>query len=206
MRRCGLCEEAIRLARLLLKLFPSEPEIIGLAALLLLQHARTPARLDADGAIVLLEDQDRTLWNHGLIAEGLVLVDKAMRHQHPGPYQVQAAIAALHGRVLRAEETDWAGIDLLYATLEKLRPSPVITLNRSVAVSKIHGPAAALSMIEPLANQLSGYFYFFGVKGAYLLQLGRAEDARVAFDQAIAKANTAAEASHIRMQLDRLTK
>jgi RNA polymerase sigma-70 factor, ECF subfamily len=202
--RAPLCEEAIRLARLLLRLFPSEPEIMGLTALLLLQHARAPARLDSDGGIVLLDDQDRRLWNRGLIAEGLALIDKALRHKRPGPYQIQAAIAALHARATRPEDTDWAQIDLLYATLERMQPSPVVTLNRAVAVAKVQGPAAALAMIEPLASQLSGYFYFFGVKGALLMQLGRSAEARVAFDRAIALANSAAEAAQIQVQLDRL--
>jgi RNA polymerase sigma-70 factor (ECF subfamily) len=204
--RAPLCDEAVRLARLLLRLFPTEPEVMGLMALLLLQHARAPARFDADGQVVLLEDQDRSLWNREMIAEGLALIDKAMRHKRPGPYQVQAAVAALHARAGRPEDTDWAQIDRLYATLERLQPSPVVTLNRAVAVAKVHGPAAALAMIEPLASRLSGYFHFFGVKGALLRQLGRAEEARVAFDRAIALANTAAEAAHIRMQLDRLIK
>jgi RNA polymerase sigma-70 factor, ECF subfamily len=201
-----LCDEAIRLARLLLRLFSTEPEIMGLTALLLLQHARTPARFDADGAIVLLEDQDRSRWDGKLIAEGVALIDKAVRHKRRGPYQVQAAIAALHARAARPEDTDWAQIDLLYAALETLQPSPVITLNRAVAVSKVRGPAAALEMIEPLAPRLAGYFHFFGVKGALLLQLGRAAEARAAFDRAIALANTAAEAAHIRLHLDRLIK
>jgi RNA polymerase sigma-70 factor (ECF subfamily) len=202
--RVPLCEEAIRLARMLLRLFRDEPEIMGLLALLLLMHARAAARLDASGAIVLLDDQDRGLWNHAGIAEALALLDKAVRHQRRGPYQVQAAIAALHARALTPEQTDWAGIDRLYATLERLQPSPIITLNRAVAVAKVHGPAAALAMIEPLAPQLVDYFYFFGVKGALLMQLERSEDARVALDRAIALANTPAEAAHIRMQLDRL--
>jgi RNA polymerase sigma-70 factor (ECF subfamily) len=203
-QRAPLCEEAIRLARLLLRLFPSEPEVMGLTALLLLQHARASARFDPDGQIVLLEDQDRSLWNRDLIAQALALIDKAMRHDRPGPYQVQAAIAALHARAARPEETDWAQIDRLYAALERMQPSPVITLNRAVAVAKVRGPAAALEMIEPLAPRLSGYFHFFGVKGALLMQLGRAEEARLAFGRAIALANTAAEAAHIRMHLDRL--
>lgn len=202
--RAPLCDEAIRLARLLLALFQTEPEIMGLVALLLLQHARTPARLDADGEIVLLEDQDRGRWDQDMIAEGLALVDKAMRHRRPGPYQVQAAIAALHARAARPEDTDWAGIEQLYATLERLQPSPVVTLNRAVAVAKVHGPAAALAVIELLARPLAGYFHFFGVRGALLLQLGRAEEARVAFDRAIALARTPAEAAHIRQHLDRL--
>jgi RNA polymerase sigma-70 factor, ECF subfamily len=204
--RLPLCEEAIRLARLLLRLFQGEPEIMGLAALLLLQHARAPARLDADGGIVLLEDQDRALWDRALIDEGLALVDKARRHGRPGPYQVQAALAAVHATAARPEDTDWAAIDRLYAVLEALQPSPVVTLNRAVAVAKVQGAAAALAMIEPLADRLSGYFHFFGVKGALLLELGRAEEARVAFDRAIALAHTPAEATHIRLHLDRLMK
>jgi RNA polymerase sigma-70 factor (ECF subfamily) len=202
--RAALCEEAIRLGRLLLRLFPTEPEIMGLSALMLLQHARAPARLDADGGTVLLEDQDRSLWNAKMIAEGLALVDKAIRHRRPGPYQVQAAIAALHARAARPQDTDWAQIDLLYGALEQMQPSPVITLNRAVAVSKVRGPQAALEMIEPLANKLSGYFYFHGARGAFLTELGRAQEARAAFGRAIALANTPAEAAHIRQQLDRL--
>src|SRR6185312_601124 len=183
--RAHLCEEAIRLARLLLRLFQTEPEIMGLTALLLLQHARAAARLDA---------------------EGVALIDKAMRHRQPGPYQIQAAIAALHARAARAEDTDWAEIDALYATLERWQRSPVVTLNRAAAVAKLRGPAAALAMIEPLAERLAGYFYFFGAKGALLMQLGRANEARAAFDQAIALANTPAEAAHIRRHLDRLAR
>jgi len=203
--RARLSEEAIRLARLLLKLFQTEPEIMGLTALLLLQHARAAARFDAAGAAVLLEDQDRSLWNRDMIGEGLALIDKAMRHRRPGPYQIQAAIAALHARAPRPEDTDWAQIEALYVGLERLTPSPVITLNRAVAASKARGPAEALAMIEPLADALGGYFYFFGAKGAFLLQLGRDAEAKMAFDRAIALANTAAEAAHIRGQIDRLT-
>jgi RNA polymerase sigma-70 factor (ECF subfamily) len=202
--RVSLCDEAIRLARILLGLFPDEGEMMGLTALLLLQHARAPARLDEHGAIILLEDQDRTLWNQDLIAEGLALVEKAFRARRPGRYQVQAAIAAMHAQAPRPEDTDWAEIDRLYAILESIQPSPVVTLNRAVAVSKLHGPAAALHMIEPLAEPLSGYFHFFGLKGALLLQLNQREQARVAFDQAISLANTAAEAAHIRLHLDKL--
>jgi RNA polymerase sigma-70 factor (ECF subfamily) len=203
--RARLSDEAIRLARLLLRLFQTEPEIMGLTALLLLQHARSPARFDADGAIVLLEDQDRTLWNRDMIGEGLALIDKAMRHRRPGPYQIQAAIAALHARAAAPEDTDWAQIEALYVGLEHLTPSPVVTLNRAVAASKARGPAEALAMIEPLADALGGYFYFFGARGAFLLQLGREAEARQAFDRAISLANTAAEAAHIRGQIDRLT-
>jgi RNA polymerase sigma-70 factor (ECF subfamily) len=204
--RLPLCAEAIRLSRLLLGLFPSEPEIMGLTALILLQHARAPARLDADGAIILLEDQDRGRWNRDMIAEGLALIEKAPRHRRPGPYQIQAALAGVHAHAARPEDTDWSEIDQLYASLERLQPSPVVTLNRAVAVSKLHGPQAALAMMEPLAEPLGGYFHFFGVKGGLLMQLGRIEEARVAFDQAIALAHTPAEAAHIRLHLDRLIK
>ena len=202
--RAQLCDEAIRLVRLLLRLFPTEPEMMGLTALMLLQHARAPARFAADGQIVLLEDQDRSLWDGKLIAEGLALIDKAMRHRAPGAYQVQAAIAALHARAPSFEETDWRGVERLYATLEILQPSPVVSLNRAAALSKTTGPEAALAMIEPLAERLAGYFYFHGTRGALLLQLGRDAEARTCFDQAIALANTAAEANHIRQHLDRL--
>jgi len=204
--RAPLCEEAIRLARLLLRLFPSEPEIMGLAALMLLQHARTAARFDASGAIVLLDDQDRSLWNAAMIAEGLALIDKAMRHRRTGAYQIQAAIAALHARAAKPEDTDWTQIDLLYGSLEILQPSPVVTLNRAVAVAKLRGPQAALAMIAPLEPRLANYFHYFGAKGALLLQLDRRDEARTAFDRAIALARTSAEASHIRMHLDRLTR
>ncbi len=171
---------------------------------MLLQHARSAARFDANGALVLLDDQDRTLWNGKMIAEGLALIDKAMRHRRTGAYQIQAAIAALHARAAKPEDTDWAQIELLYGSLEILQPSPVITLNRSVAVSKVRGPEAALEMIAPLAAKLSNYFHFFGVQGAYLMQLGRNDEARESFNRAIALANTSAEADHIRMHLDRL--
>ncbi|MFN3572113.1 MAG: RNA polymerase sigma factor [Phenylobacterium sp.] len=203
--RAGLCDEAIRLARLLLRLFPAEPEIMGLAALMLLQHARAGARFDEEGAVVLLEDQDRTLWNGKMIAEGLALIDKAMRHRRPGPYQIQAAIAALHARAPRPEDTDWREIAGLYQALERHMPSPVVTLNRAVAVSKTEGPAVALDLVEPLADRLSAYFHFQGVRGWLLLQLGRKAEAREAFDRAIALAHTPAEAAHIRMHLDRLS-
>ena len=204
--RATLAGEGIWLVRLLLRVFPQEPEVMGLAALMLLQQSRTAARFDDKGGIILLEHQDRRLWDDKRIAEGLALIDKAMRHRRPGPYQVQAAIAALHARAERPEDTDWAQIDLLYANLERLQPSPVVTLNRAVAVNKVRGPEAALEMIEPLGPKLSSYFYFHGVKGALLQQLDRRAEARAAFDRAIALANTPAEAAHIRQHLDHLNK
>jgi RNA polymerase sigma-70 factor (ECF subfamily) len=202
--RAPLADEAIRLARLLLRLFSSEPEIMGLLALMLIQHARAAARFDANGEIVLLDAQDRTKWDRVAIGEGLALIEKAMLHKRPGPYLVQAAIAATHARASRPEETDWAQIEQLYATLERLQPSPVVTLNRAVALEKVRGAEAALAMIEPLASPLDGYFYFHGVRGTFLMRIGKGAEARVAFGRAIALANTAAEAAHIRMQLDRL--
>lgn len=203
--RAQLCDEAIRLARLLLGLFPAEPEIMGLLALMLLQHSRAGTRFDAGGSLILLEDQDRGRWDRDLIGEGAALIDKAIRHRSPGPYQVQAAIGALHARAARFEDTDWLEIDALYATLEQMQPSPVVTLNRAVAVSKLHGAAEALALIEPLAARLSGYFYFYGVRGAFLQQLGRIPEARDAFNRAIALAGSSAEAAHIRQHLDRLS-
>lgn len=204
--RIPLCDEAIRLVRLLLRMYPTEPEIMGLAALLLLQNARSAARFDSNGEVILLEEQDRKLWNREMINEGLALIDKAMRHRQPGPYQIQSAIAALHARAPTAEETDWNEIDVLYAALERMMPSPVITLNRAVAVAKVRGAAAALTLIEPLEERLSGYFHYFGVKGGLLMKIGRNGEAREAFNRAIALANNAAEAAHIRTHLDSLSK
>ncbi|MEA3180997.1 MAG: polymerase sigma-70 factor, subfamily [Gammaproteobacteria bacterium] len=204
--RVPLCEEAIRLGRLLLRLFPGESEIMGLTALMLLQHARAAARLDENANIVLLDDQDRTLWDRALLAEGLVLVEKAQRTGTLGTYQMQAAIAAVHARAARPQDTDWSQIDQIYAALEVLQPSPVVTLNRAVAVSKVRGAEAALKMLEPLADALGSYFHYFGVKGALLKDLGRADEAREAFNKAVSLARTAAEAAHIRMNLDRLNK
>ena len=201
--RLHFCGEAIRLVRLLLRLFPTEPEIMGLLALMLLQHARTPARFDIDGAPVLLDDQDRRLWDRTMIVEGLALIDKAMRHRLPGPYQIQAALAATHARAAHPADTDWVQMNALYAALERLRPSPVVTLNRAVAVSKLDGPTAALAMIAPLEDRLSSYFPYHGTRGALLLELGRTAEARVAFDRAVALARSPAEAAQIRQHLDR---
>lgn len=203
--RVPLCDEAIRLARLLLRLFPAEPELMGLLALMLLQHSRSAARLDEAGEIVLLDDQDRSQWNRTAIDEGLALIDKAILHRKAGPYQVQAALAATHARAASPDDTDWAQIDALYAALERLQPSPVVTLNRAVAVSKTQGAQAALDMIEPLARPLAGYFNFHGLRGALLQQIGRDREARQAFDEAISLANSPAEAAHIRANLDRLS-
>ena len=204
--RRSLSEEAIRLARLLLRVFPAEPELMGLLALMLTQHSRVAARFDAEGQLVLLENQDRSLWDRELIDEAFALLDKALRHGRTGPFLLQAGVAALHARARRFEDTDWAAIDQLYARLESLQPSPVVTLNRAVAVSRLKGPEAALEMLEPLAKPLDGYFYFYGVRGALLRDVGRNSEAREAFERAISLANSAAEAAHIRQHLDALAR
>jgi RNA polymerase sigma-70 factor (ECF subfamily) len=188
----------------MLHIFPAEPELMGLLSLMLLQISRRQARFNTEDEIVLLEDQDRSLWNRPFINEALALLDKALRHRKPGPYQLQAAIAAVHSRAKRAEDTDWVEIDLLYRALERVQPSPVVTLNRAVVVSKLNGPQEALDLIEPLGEKLDGYFYYHGLRGNLLKQLGRIAPARIAFDRAIALAHSAAEAAHIRRQIDKM--
>jgi RNA polymerase sigma-70 factor (ECF subfamily) len=202
--REALADEAIRLGRLLLSLFPTDPEVFGLLALMLLQQSRAPARFDANGEIVLLDEQDRNLWNRTLIEEGRLLLERAAFYQNPGPYQLQAAIAALHARATRPEDTSWKEIDSLYQVLETLMPSPVVTLNRAVAVWKLQGPQAALEMIDPLKSELDGYFYFHGLRGTLLKALSRFDEAREALNRAIALAKSVAEANLIRRELDRL--
>jgi RNA polymerase sigma-70 factor (ECF subfamily) len=202
--RAALCEEAIRLATLLVLLAPGDPELLSLEALFRLQHARTPARLDAQGEIVLLDAQDRARWDREAIAEGLARLEKARWLGQPGPYRLQAEIAAVHARAARAEDTDWAAIEAHYEALEALQPSPVVTLNRAVAVAKRRGPAAALALIAPLEPECAGYFNYYGAKGAWLHELGRDAEARGAWERALALARTLAEASHVRAQLDRL--
>ena len=203
--RTALADEAIRLGRLLSSLFPTDPEVLGLLALMLLQQSRAPARFDANGEIVLLDEQDRSRWNRTLVDEGRLLLERAAVYQAPGPYQLQAAIVALHASAARPEDTSWIQIDSLYQTLETLQPSPVVTLNRAVAVWKLRGPEAALEMVDPLNSELDGYFYFHGLRGALLKDLNRLDDAREALNRAIALANSVAEANLIRRELDRLT-
>lgn len=196
--------EAIRLARLLLSLFPTDPEMYGLLALMLFQQSRAPARFDANGEIVLLEEQDRSRWNGTLIDEARLLLQRAAVYQKPGPYQLQAAIAALHARATGAEDTPWKQIDSLYRMLETMQPSPVVTLNRAVAVWKLQGAATALKMIEPLTKELDAYFYMHGLRGTLLKELNRLDEARDALNRAIALANSVEEARFIRRQLDGL--
>ena len=202
--RAALEDEAVRLGRLLLRLFPTDPEIFGLLALMLLQQSRAPARFDANGELVLLDEQDRSRWNRALIDEGRLLLESAALYQSPGPYQLQAAIAALHLHATTPADTAWKQIDLLYQTLESMQPSPVVTLNRAVAVWKMRGPEAALAMIAPLKCELDAYFYFHGLRGTLLKELNRFDEAREALNRAIALAKSVAEAKLIRRELDRL--
>ncbi|SLN75968.1 RNA polymerase sigma factor [Oceanibacterium hippocampi] len=199
--RAPLCEEAIRLIRLLLRLFPAQSEIMGLLALCLFQHSRARARLDPDGNIILLDEQDRGLWNRTLIDEGRVLLEKALRKHRPGPYQVQAAIAAVHCAAPCAADTDWAEIDRLYGALESLQPSPVVTLNRAVARAKVAGPEAALALVDGLGDALQGYLYYHGVRGALLAEIGDLKAAREAITCALGLAATAAERQHLEARL-----
>jgi len=199
-----LADEAIRLGRLLLSLFPTDPEVFGLLALMLFQQSRAPARFDANGEIVLLDAQDRSRWNRTFIDEGRLLLERASFYQSPGPFQLQAAIAALHARATRPEDTAWKEIDALYQVLEALQPSPVVTLNRAVAVWKLQGAEAALEMIDPLRSELDAYFYLHGLRGTLLKELNRLDEARDALNRAIALANSVAEAKLIRRELDSL--
>ena len=199
-----LADEAIRLGRLLESLFPGDAEVAGLLALMLLQQSRAAARFDANGELVLLEEQDRGLWNRTLIDEGRVLLERAAIYQAPGPYQLQAAIAALHLYATTPADTAWKQIDVLYQTLEMMQPSPVVTLNRAVAVWKLQGPEASLAMIDPLKSELEAYFYFHGLRGTLLKELHRFDEARDALNRAIALAKSVAEAKLIRRELDRL--
>ena len=202
--RAVLADEAIHLGRLLLSLFPTDPEVFGLLALMLLQQSRAPARFDAHGEIVLLEEQDRSRWKRTLIDEARLLLERASVSQSPGPYQLQAAIAALHARATRPEDTLWKEIDSLYQVLEALQPSPVVTLNRAVAVWKLRGPEAALELIDPLRSELDAYFYWHGLRGTLLKELNKPDEARGALNRAIALANSVAEAKLIRRELDSL--
>ena len=171
---------------------------------MLLQQSRAPARFDANGEVVLLDEQDRSRWNRALIDEGRLLLERAAHYQTPGPYQLQAAIAALHLHATTPADTAWKQIDSLYQSLEAMQPSPVTTLNRAVAVWKLQGPEAALQMIDPLKSELDAYFYFHGLRGTLLKELKRFDEAREALNRAIALAKSVAEAKLIRRELERL--
>jgi len=199
-----LAEEAIRLGRLLLSLFPADPEMFGLLALMLLQQSRAAARFDTNGELVLLDEQDRSHWNRALIDEGRLLLERAAVCQSPGPYQLQAAIAALHLHAATPSDTAWKQIDSLYQTLESMQPSSVVTLNRAVAVWKLHGAEVALAMIAPLKTGLDAYFYFHALRGTLLRERGRLDESREALNRAITLAKSVAEAKFIRRELDGL--
>jgi len=189
--RADLCAEAIRLARLLAGLMPDEPEVIGLLGLLLLTESRRAARTAADGSLVLLGDQDRTLWDRDLIAEGQTLVRACLRRNQPGPYQLQAAINAVHSDAPTAAETDWAQILQLYDHLLAVSPTPVVALNRAVAVAELEGPGPALALVDSL--DLAGYHLFHATRADLLRRLGRADEAAGAYDDALALVTNAAE-------------
>jgi RNA polymerase sigma-70 factor (ECF subfamily) len=193
--RHDLCEEAIRLARLLARLMPGEPEVLGLLALMLLQDSRRAARVDADGDLVTLEDQERALWDREKIGEGDAVLESAARIGRPGPYQVQAAIAVCHASANTAPDTDWPVIVRLYDRLLQLAPSPVVRLNRAVAVAMADGPQAGLALVEQLAGAgvLEDYGLLWATRADLLRRLGRAEEAAVAYREALARAGTDAE-------------
>jgi RNA polymerase sigma-70 factor (ECF subfamily) len=199
--RHDLCAEAIRLARTLTTLMPDDPEVLGLTALLLLQHSRRDARLDADGEPVTLEDQDRGRWHRDEIAEGLALLDAALRRREPGPYQVQAAIAACHARAERAADTDWPQIAALYGKLAELTPSPVVRLNRAVAVAMADGPAAGLALVDELGDELAGYRQVPATRADLLRRLGRSSEAAAAYREALAMTESDAERRFLRRRL-----
>jgi RNA polymerase sigma-70 factor, ECF subfamily len=181
--RDELCAEAIRLARILLELMPDEPEVHGLLALLLLTESRRPARTASDGSLVRLADQDRSLWNRELIDEGQALVRACLRRNMPGPYQIQAAIAAVHSDAATAEQTDWSQIVRLYDQLLQIAPTPIVRLNRAVAVAELDGPAAAIAEVDRL--DLDNYYLFHATRGDLLHRLGRDAEAAEAYDAAL---------------------
>ncbi|GIJ45033.1 RNA polymerase subunit sigma-24 [Virgisporangium aliadipatigenens] len=184
--RPSLCQEALRLGRLLAGLVPGAAEVHGLVALMELQASRTAARTDADGAPVLLPDQDRRRWDRLLIRRGLASLARAEEISAVGPYTLQAAIAACHARALHPEETDWERIAALYRVLVHVQPSPIVELNRAVAVGMATGPLSGLAVVEPLAASLDGYALFHAVRGDLLERLGRDAEARAAFGRAAA--------------------
>ena len=201
--RPDLSGEAIRLGRLLAGLMPDEPEAAGLLALMLLQDARSAARLDAQGELVSLEDQDRTRWDRAKIAEGIALLEAALRRQRTGPYQVQAAIAACHAEALTAGDTDWAQIALLYAELRTFMPSPVVDLNRAVAVAMAEGPEAGLALVDELAanGNLAAYYLLPATRADLLRRLNRRPEAVASYRAALHLAPTEPERRYLAKRL-----
>jgi RNA polymerase sigma-70 factor, ECF subfamily len=201
--REDLCAEAIRLARLLAELMPDEPEVMGLLALMRLAESRRGTRTTSDGDLVLLSDQDRGRWDPGLIAEGQAIVRQCLRRNQPGPYQIQAAINAVHSDAPSAAATDWRQILQLYDQLLSLAPSPVVALNRAVAVAEVEGPDAALALVDGL--DLGGYRLFHAIRADLLRRLGRDAEAAQAYEAAIARTENAAEREFLRRRREALT-
>ena len=199
--RTDLAAEAARAVRLLAGLMPDEAEVHGLRALILLQHSRRAARIAADGSLVLLEDQDRSAWDGDAIREGIEALELAERLRRPGPYQLQAAIAACHAIAPSFEATDWTTIARVYALIEQMSPSPVVALNRAVAISFADGPQAALSLLADLADRLDGYHPFHAAQGDVLRRLGRRADALVAYRRAVRLAPTSAERAFLKRRI-----
>jgi RNA polymerase sigma-70 factor (ECF subfamily) len=202
--RRDLSAEAIRLTRLLVALMPDEPEAAGLLALMLLSDARMPAR-GGDADVVLLKDQDRSLWDRSLIVEGQALVLACMRRRQLGPFQIQAAIQALHCAAARYEETDWAAIVRFYDRLIAIMPTPVVALNRAVAVAETDGPEAGLALLDGVAEELDGYHLLHASRGSMLARLGRPQEAADSYDRAAALARTDAEVAFLSRRRTELT-
>ena len=192
----GLCVEAVRMARILDTLMPEEPEVAGLLALLLLTESRRASRTRADGSLVLLGEQDRTQWDGALIAEGHAIVRRCLQRNRPGPYQLQAAINAVHADAASVERTDWRQIVALYDQLFAAAPTPVVALNRAIAVAEVDGPGAGLELVEKL--DLDGYYLFHATRADLLLRLGRDDEAAAAYARAAAQAPTDAEKDFFR--------
>jgi RNA polymerase sigma-70 factor, ECF subfamily len=201
--REDLCAEAIRLGRLLAGLMPDEAEAAGLLALMLLIEARRATRTTGDGGLVLLADQDRSRWDHGLIAEGQAIVRRCLRRNQPGPYQIQAAINAVHSDAPSAAATDWGQILQLYDQLAVIAPGPVVALNRAVAVAETGGPAAALTLVDRL--DLQDYYLFHAIRADLLRRLGRDGQAALAYEAAIARAGNAAERDFLERRRQEVT-
>lgn len=201
--RRELCAEAIRLGRALGSLMPDEPEVLGLLALMLLQDSRRDARVGAGGEVVLLEDQDRSSWDAQEIGEGKELVERALRRRRPGPYQIQAAIAALHASAPRAVETDWRQIAALYADLTRMTRSPVVELNRAVAVAMAHGPEHGLEIVERLhtSGELDGYKLLHATRADLLRRLGRVDEAAGAYERALEQTSNRTEREFLERRL-----
>ena len=199
--RADLSAEAIRLGRILVSLMPDEPEALGLTALMLLQDSRREARVDANGELVLLEDQDRARWNKDAIQEGVELVVRALRRGNPGPYTLQAAIAAEHARARAAADTDWPAIRRLYDRLLLVHPSPVIELNRAVAVAMAEDPAHGVALIDAI-DGLDDYHLLHSARGALLRELGRHEEARASYERALGLARTDTERAFLQKRLE----